>query len=86
MQEKQGNDVLKKTDSLEAIEAIQIPESTPLKSMIIKRIHHLLKNIETWAIEYIPRENKVEAYRMAKIMFKRGERLHLFIDNPFIIA
>ncbi|KAK5840707.1 hypothetical protein PVK06_009610 [Gossypium arboreum] len=52
VQEEQGNG---------AIEAIQVSESTPSKSTLIRRIHHFLKNVGNWALEYIPREENVEA-------------------------
>ncbi|MBA0776607.1 hypothetical protein Gotri_011576 [Gossypium trilobum] len=44
--EKQGNEVLIQIDRLEAIETIQILESTPSKSMIIRHIQHLMKNVK----------------------------------------
>ncbi|MBA0832060.1 hypothetical protein Goarm_016471 [Gossypium armourianum] len=79
--EKQGNEVLIQTDSFEAIEAIQILESTSSKSNIIMRIHHLLKNIKKWELEYISREENAEADRIAKTTFNRVEGLHVFTDN-----
>ncbi|MBA0838145.1 hypothetical protein Goarm_010234 [Gossypium armourianum] len=45
-EEKQGNEVLIQIDSLEAIETIQILESTPSKSTIIRHIQHLMKNVK----------------------------------------
>ncbi|MBA0560321.1 hypothetical protein Golob_017226 [Gossypium lobatum] len=79
--EKQGNEVLIQIDSLEAIEATQILESTSSKSKIIMRIHHLLKNIKKWELEYISREENAKADRIAKTTFNRVEGLHVFTDN-----
>ncbi|MBA0575965.1 hypothetical protein Golob_024745, partial [Gossypium lobatum] len=41
MQEKQRIEVLIQTNSLEAIETIQLPESIPSRSTIVSRIYHL---------------------------------------------
>ncbi|MBA0796237.1 hypothetical protein Gohar_007021 [Gossypium harknessii] len=56
VQEKQCNKVLIQTNSLEAIEAIQVSESMLSRSTLIRCIHHLLNNIGNWALEYIPRK------------------------------
>ncbi|MBA0730509.1 hypothetical protein Golax_020640 [Gossypium laxum] len=66
VQEKQGNTVLTQTDSLEAIKAIQDSVSTPSTSTLIKRIHHFLKNVKDWVIEYIAKEENKRADRLAK--------------------
>ncbi|MBA0826368.1 hypothetical protein Goarm_011224, partial [Gossypium armourianum] len=63
--------------------AIQDPVSTPSRSMLIRRIHHFLKNVEDWVIEYILREENIEANRLAKIDFNKENGLQLFTDNPF---
>ncbi|MBA0678025.1 hypothetical protein Goari_019392 [Gossypium aridum] len=85
-EEKQGKEVLIQIDSLEAIKAIQILKSASSNSTIIRRIHHFLENVERWAIQYISKEDNEEADRMAKIAFNRGEGLHLFTNNPFILV
>ncbi|MBA0811095.1 hypothetical protein Gohar_003026, partial [Gossypium harknessii] len=61
--------------SLEAIKAIQVSDLTPSRSILIRRIHHILKNVGNWVIEYIPREENIEANRMAKIAFNKEEWL-----------
>ncbi|MBA0881105.1 hypothetical protein Goshw_007299 [Gossypium schwendimanii] len=48
-----------------------------------RRIHHFLKNVEDWVIEYILREENIEANRLAKIAFNKEDGLQLFTDNLF---
>ncbi|MBA0556538.1 hypothetical protein Golob_026628, partial [Gossypium lobatum] len=50
---------------------------------LIRRIHHILKNIGNWIIECILKKENIEAGRMAKITFNKEEELHLFTYNPF---
>ncbi|MBA0741926.1 hypothetical protein Gogos_015044 [Gossypium gossypioides] len=58
LQENQCDKVLIQTDSLEAIEVIQVSKSRPSSSTLIRRIRHLLKNVKIWTLEYTPREEK----------------------------
>ncbi|MFQ6640340.1 hypothetical protein Gotur_016823 [Gossypium turneri] len=50
--------------------------------MLVKRIQQLLMNIGRWKFEHIPREENVEADRIAKLASDKNERLHLVEDIP----
>lgn len=74
------------TKSLEAIKAIQVSNSRSSNLTLIRCIHHLLKNVANWALEYISREENRKTDRMAKIIFNKKEGLQLFVENPFVLV
>ncbi|MFQ6640339.1 hypothetical protein Gotur_016822 [Gossypium turneri] len=71
-----------KSDSQEALKAINDSFSKNSSSMLVKRIQQLLMNIGRWKFEHIPREENVEADHIAKLAFDKNERLRLVEDIP----
>ncbi|MBA0721388.1 hypothetical protein Golax_008934 [Gossypium laxum] len=74
--------VMIRSDSQEALKAIDDSFSKNSSSVLVKRIQQLLMNIGHWKFEHIPREENVEADRIAKLAFDKNERLHLVEDIP----
>ncbi|MBA0573262.1 hypothetical protein Golob_000545 [Gossypium lobatum] len=54
-------------------------------SAIVRRIHHILKSVEQWKIQYIPREDNLTVDSLAKTVRKRRLGLRLFEDPPLRI-
>ncbi|MBA0660033.1 hypothetical protein Goklo_012089 [Gossypium klotzschianum] len=74
--------VVIRSDSQEALKAIDDSFSKNSSSVLVKRIQQLLMNIGRWKFEHIPREEYVEADRIAKLAFDKNERLRLVEDIP----
>ncbi|MBA0730161.1 hypothetical protein Golax_022850, partial [Gossypium laxum] len=63
----------RRLDNLEVIEAIR--ESTRSPLTLIRHIQHYLKTIDHLLLQYIPRDENLEANQIAKLAFDREEGL-----------
>ncbi|MBA0548816.1 hypothetical protein Golob_019888 [Gossypium lobatum] len=72
--------VLIQTDSIEAINVILEDSSENSNFALVRKIHHILKRVEQWKIQYIPRKENLIADNLAKSVRTRRLGLRLFKD------
>ncbi|KAH1105925.1 hypothetical protein J1N35_009693 [Gossypium stocksii] len=51
-------------------------------SVLVRKIHHILKRVKQWKIQYIPKEKNLIADSLAKSVRTRRLGLRLFEDHP----
>lgn len=64
-------------DSLEAIQAICGGNPKTSQSALVRRIHHILAQENSWPVWYVPGEENRRADFIAKLAFGREEDLNL---------
>ncbi|MBA0750930.1 hypothetical protein Gogos_002306, partial [Gossypium gossypioides] len=74
--------ILIQTNSLDVFKAIQDFSFSSSNFALIRHIHHLLLNVSSLAIQYLPRDrNKVVDY-LAKMAFDMNQGLKIFDEIP----
>ncbi|KAK5783798.1 hypothetical protein PVK06_038313 [Gossypium arboreum] len=74
--------ILIQTDSIEAINLILDDSFGSLNSALVRKIHLILRKMEQWKIQCIPRKENLIADTLAKSVPTRRLGLRLFIDPP----
>ncbi|KAH1084338.1 hypothetical protein J1N35_024099 [Gossypium stocksii] len=73
--------ILIQTDSIEAINVILDGSSESSNSALVRKIHLILRQIEQWKIQYIPRKENLIADNLAKSVCSKRIGLRLFEDS-----
>ncbi|KAK5847262.1 hypothetical protein PVK06_003567 [Gossypium arboreum] len=66
---------------MKVIGAIKESLSKRSNLAIIRCITQVLQNVENWSIEHVPKEENVEADRIAKLTSDREEGLQLYVAD-----
>ncbi|KAG8500050.1 hypothetical protein CXB51_004466 [Gossypium anomalum] len=74
--------ILIQTDSIEVVNVILEDSSKLSRSALVRKIHFILRMMDQWKIQYIPREDNLIADSLAKLVHTRSLGLRLFEDPP----
>lgn len=83
VQGRQHDRILVQTNNMKVIGAIKEALSKQSRSTIIRHITQLLRSVENWSIQHVPREENAETDHIAKLDFDKGKCLQLYINSPF---